>query len=216
MTDIPWQVGRAAVRAGNTLWREQLLDIPENYDRLAELHREAHVGWALDDGEYEEDEDYWCGVYAAWCYVHVGRHLLDNACVDLTLREDVARYMFASPERLLGLVTYSWADLDLPGPTEIDPDDARTGDIGLVVTSRSAPSARPHGNHVTLIADANTEGDTLATLEGNAGGVLPGGTLTPDGIEAVVHQTRNKDSFVHILRPQIEWFEGAYREELLK
>lgn len=215
MTDISWQVGRAAVRAGNTLWREQLLDTPDNEDRLARLHEEAHIGWALDGGEYDESTDYWCGVFAAWCYVHVGAHLLDNACVDLTLAEGAAKYMFASPDRLVGRGTRTWADIGLPEPTEVDPSDARTGDIGLVLTPRSSRDERPHGNHVTIIADSNTEGDTLRTLEGNASGLLFSGERTPSGIEAVVHNERDKSEFIHILRPQVEWFAGAYRESLV-
>lgn len=214
MTDIPWQLGRSAVRAGNTLWREGLLDTPKNRRRLADLHRDAHIGWALTDGSYIEREDYWCGVFAAWCYVHVGAHLRDGFSADLTLKEDVAKYMFASPERLVGRGTRSWSDLELPEPAEVDPSDARTGDIGLVLTSRTSRSERPHGNHVVLIADSTSEGNTLKTLEGNASGILYGGEKTPQGVEAVVHNSRSRQDFVHILRPQVEWLAGAYVEDL--
>ena len=42
---------RGALRAARAAWARPVYDAPKDYDWIAQMHREAGLGWTLEDGE---------------------------------------------------------------------------------------------------------------------------------------------------------------------
>lgn len=193
------EVQRAAVRCAHEEWERVVRDAPSDHDRIAHYHRVSGAGWALDGGEYDPSEDFWCGVYGGYCYTRVGDYLEEGEqCVDLRLAEVVGKHMFPSTARLQGGVK-PWSELDgVSEPRIVDPTEMRPGDIPIVYTSRTN---RVFGDHVTL-ARTELEVDDYGTYEGNATGPLGDESHG----EGVIQYHRTVADTVVILRPRADWF----------
>lgn len=161
------QIGQAAVQCAQEEWTRVVEDL-EDAGRIAHYHRVAGAGWALKDGRYEPNEDFWCGVFAAYCYRMVGDYLYDHRCVDLGLAENIGGYLMASTDRIAGRWRPWPKFADVPAPLNPDPSNIRAGDLLLVHTDRTD---RSWGDHVCLARSAPTQGQ-IPTYEGNANGAL--------------------------------------------
>jgi len=128
------QVGKAAVSVAKREWSEVVRD-PQDAKILEEYHEAIGAGWAVENG-YEESEDYWCGVFAAFCFCESGDFLGeitgDKQCLDLRLHEDISGTLFMSTLKLAGRWQKSWEDFGFDKPQIVDPHDVQPGDIAVV------------------------------------------------------------------------------------
>lgn len=176
---------------------------PHDAGRLVDYHEVSGAGWAVAGG-YEEREDFWCGVFAGFCYARAGEYLEAGQCVDVGLKEVIGEQMFPSTTRLAGRGPYGWNHDKLAGisaPVNVDPSDVRCGDIVVVRTGRTG---RVWGDHVTL-ARGVMHGDNIPTYEGNAVGRLGDGSSG----EGVIRAARPVADVAAIYRPQMDWFVGS-------
>lgn len=198
-------IQHAAVECARKEWERAVRD-PQDADRIAHYHRETGADWALDEGEYEEHEDFWCGVFAGFCYSRVGRYLLDDQCVELAMRERITAYLFPSTSRLAGKWK-AWRDFaDVAAPVVVDPKEVRAGDIPVVRTGRTD---RTWGDHVTL-ARGPLEDGQIPTFEGNTVGPLGDDTRG----EGVVRDVVLVENVAAIYRPRLSYFAGEFASEI--
>lgn len=198
MTDYSIKdIGKAAVQCAKDEWKRVVRD-PEDAERIKHYHRVTGAGWALDGGEYEEYEDFWCGVFAAYCFRKAGDYLEDDHCVDITLKESVSGYLFPSTTRLAGRWK-PWSEFNVPGPEIIDPTNIQVGDIVLVSTGRTD---RTWGDHVCLAAGPPKD-EFVPTYEGNS---TSGELGNHESGEGVTFTGRSFEEIAVVYRLRLEHF----------
>lgn len=225
-------IGKAIRQCAAAEWQKGIQDIPngtewiegvdrENYDpenpdgehqgdpeRIVHYHESSGASWPTDDG-YQEDRDFWCGVFGGFCASEVGNFLFNDRCVDLTLGDGIGKWMFPSTVRLRDFGPKSWAEVG-PGyrmPLIVDPANARPGDFPIVKTGRTN---REYGDHVTICRQP-ADGGIIRTFEGNANGRLPGDLGTGEGVV----KGRWKYAQVGcVLRLRREHFQGGFLEKI--
>lgn len=207
------QLAGGAVSCANHEWSSVIEDVrqpgafedasddgPHDARRITEYHRDIGADWTID-GRYRPGEDFWCGVFAGFCWNRAADHLQGDfvdAVSDIRLKEPVGTYFFPSTTRLAGRWR-PWSNYDLPAPMVIDPAHIRKGDLLLVYTGRTD---REWGDHVCLARGAPTgaEGQMVPTYEGNATGRLGDGT---NGEGVIANQQHFADiATVFRLRPR--------------
>lgn len=165
---IPMEWCAAAVAIAQGEWATGVKDAPAYHDVIARYHKVAGADWTLEGGEkYQPSEDFWCGVFVAYCFARVGDALFEDRCVDLSIRRDMAGLMFTSTTRLANRGPENWSDFDVPAPKIVDPAEVRPGDIPVVRTGRTD---RTWGDHVTLARGGMDRRERIPTYEGNAKG----------------------------------------------
>lgn len=158
---------------------------------------------------YRRDGDFeWCGAFASWAWRHAG---LDPELAEVywssTYRLDrYARRLRAFPTpRNFRLA----ARLDGAGRLYLPFDGAttyedlerfapRAGDVLIV-------NGRGYGQHITLVERWDAELGAMHTVEGNATGRGPDGTI----YQGVVRQLRRWSSFRRLIRPALSDLTGA-------
>ncbi|MFB6372037.1 MAG: hypothetical protein ABEN55_02710 [Bradymonadaceae bacterium] len=199
-------VRSSAVDVALEEWERVVRD-PQDRDRIKTYIREGGADWMLDGGRYVESENFWCGMFAAYCFQQVGEHLVDGQCVDLTLADGLGRQIFPSTARLVGRGPYPWTDFVEGPPARISPEDIQRGDILLVKTGRTD---RPYGGHVVL-AEGPPEDGKIPTVEGNSShGRLGNG----EPGEGVCRAHWSAEDVGMALRLKARHFEGNYLSKL--
>jgi hypothetical protein len=208
------ELGQAAVLVAELEWEKVIRD-PEDEDDIIRFHNTSGADWATNDG-YQEDTDFWCGVFVAHCYSMAGSYLAElesvsyRADLDVELDKEIGSMMFPSTTRLAGRGPVSWEGLrdgeGLPKPDIVDPKEVRPGDIPVVSTGRTN---RVWGDHVT-IARGESEKGRIPTYEGNAFGVLGNGSSG----EGVIQGERRFEDVAVVYRLLPEHFVGSAAELL--
>jgi hypothetical protein len=162
--------GDAIVAAALAEWRKHVEEPPAGDAAQidAYIRGEFGLGWGSGNRrrlnervEYVSNRDFeWCGAFAAHCYGRVG--------LKLTAR----RRDFASCYRL-----QRWAGEDKRRRVALA--DIAPGNILIVGDGRV-----PRGTHITIVE--RVAGDIIHTIEGNARGLLPDGSIG----EGVIRRTR--------------------------
>ncbi|MFP4600904.1 MAG: hypothetical protein ACLFVJ_21820 [Persicimonas sp.] len=197
---VPTDVAQAAVDALCSLHGLQ----DDNKPALKWLTLDV-IPWRAQGFEYW---DLWCATAAAWAYAHVGEHLVDGQCVDLTLDPMIAKYFWASTSRLVGKGTRTYESQGVEPPIEVDPADVRAGDVLLIYTGRTD---RLEGDHVALARGPHDDAtNVIPTIEGNAQGKGPDGAR----MKGVVETSQSIDEIARVLRVPLSWMTGTYKDEL--
>jgi len=201
-------IQRAAVDCALSEWRRVVRDQYKDpktgelyaYDqRIVRYHTDSGAAWPVRDG-YQENKDYWCGVFAAFCFASVGDYILQGQCVDLRLKPDIAKYVFPSTTRLDSAA--KWAQAGVEQARQMRVDQIRKGDVVVFSTGRTD---RDEGDHVTL-ALGPIIGDEIDVVEGNGWGLLGDGTRG----EGVVTNTRDVANIARVWRVRMQHFTGSY------
>lgn len=203
-----WQWGQRVVDPPYRTWREPVWDKSrEAIDGF--IRGDLGLGWSrcsLATKEYSHDGDFeWCGAFAAHGWRCAG---LDPVLADVywssTYRLDKygRRGLAFGSLREIKLRRRLWgADrkyLKMTPETELDAVltwGPRAGDILLVDTSGTWRSKWPYGHHVTMIE--RVEDDVAYTVEGNATGRGPDGTI----YQGVIKAQRKYNTWRRFIRP---------------
>lgn len=203
MSKLIEQIGKAAVQVAHREWKSVVVD-PDNGDRIQDYYEKSGAGWAVEDG-YQEAIDFWCGVFAGYCFEHAREFINGSACIDLSLQTVVGQEFFPSTTRLAGRGPHSWEDVQLPAPQVVDPAGIQAGDIVVVSTGRTS---REWGDHITL-AQCTPDGEKIQTIEGNARGTLGDSTFG----EGIVVNERSFAEIAVVYRLKKAHFVGSYIEK---
>lgn len=128
----------------------------EEDDDHHELLRANNFGWAIG-----VDEDY-CGHTHAVSGQRVGEHLVDDMCVDVSVKQRVRFRTLPSTDRLAGHGPEGSAfevEPEQPAPSEIEKGD-------LVTTG----TGKPWGTHIRMALTEPDEDGFFETVEGNTTG----------------------------------------------
>lgn len=206
------KVRLAAVAAAEAEWKKTVRDdytdpktgkVYTFSPEIIAYHEDSGAAWPVADG-YQEAEDFWCGVFAAYCYSRVGDFLIDGQCVDLRLKPEVAKVALLSTTRLNS--PDRWEQAGVPQAIRLEPEDAEPGDLLVFRTGRTG---RPWGDHITVGKSKPKNGE-VELFEGNAWGTLGDGSRG----EGVVVNTRKLAEVARAWRLRIEHLEGAFLETL--
>ena len=178
-------------------------------DRITEYFHRCGWQWALNEtagGRYSEEARRrrpdllnWCGLFPAWCGLHVGLYLEPGQCVPVRLRHGVAQRVLPSTYRAQS--PDKWADAGIAPPAQVPHDEIAPGDIVTVVTG----SGKPYGDHFAIVVDVSRDGAWIDTVEGNATGELGDGEVG----RGVVTKVRSLADVVRVYRFDERHFEGA-------
>ena len=176
-------------------------------DRITEYFHRCGWQWALNEaagGRYSEEARRrrpdllnWCGLFPAWCGLHVGLYLEPGQCVPVRLRHGVAQRVLPSTYRAQS--PDKWADAGIAPPAQVPHDEIAPGDIITVVTG----SGKPYGDHFAIVVDG--EAESLLTVEGNATGELGDGSSG----RGVIQRRRPIADVRRVYRLTEKHFEGA-------
>lgn len=168
--------GAVAVEKALELWGQKIKEPQGAPNQIDDFIRGDYgLGWSTADAinwtphqPYTHNGQFqWCGAFAAYCWGHAG------------LKASIRKTDMASTWRL-----YKWAGLngsDPSGRVVTMPGDLLPGDI--LVVSRGK---KKQGEHICLVERVDHEAKLIHTIEGNARGVGPDGTV----YEGVVKRTR--------------------------
>jgi hypothetical protein len=154
--------------------------------------------------EYRRDGDFeWCGAFAAWCWRHAG---LDPQLAEIYFSSTYRLDRYASRKLAFGTPREVMLRRRLPGDGRVrhvfGPDSTvedveemkpQPGDILLVDTV----GGWSYGHHVTIVERWDPELGAFRTVEANATGRLPDGTIA----QGVVRQLRRLEVCRRLIRP---------------
>jgi len=203
------QARDAIVRAARREWRNDVRDFDSGQEATPELiqryFEETGWSWFLEkhsDGTYTEQwKDHpwqkWCGLFIAFCGLRVGDYVGEQGtCVDVQLRDDVAREVLPSTKRLADPKRWvdGFPDFNRPGKMKL-----KAGDIITVGDGRE-------GSHICLVRkDRQPQNTLVKTFEGNAEGRLGSGKQG----EGVIKRERWFDNIKQTYRLQLDHFTGS-------
>lgn len=212
------EAGRIALSTALATWGQRIVDPPRRTwqdpayvaSRLAidgTIRGPLGLGWSRCSAlrkEYQRDGDFeWCGAFAAFAWRHAG---LDPALAEVyfssTYRLDKygrRAVAFGSPRELLlrrrlpgdGRVCHVFRPETTTEDVEVM--NPQPGDILLVDTV----GGWAYGHHVTIVERWDPELASFRTVEGNATGRLPDGTIA----QGVVRQLRPLSVARRLIRP---------------
>lgn len=210
--------GQLALDTALATWRRRIVDPPRRSlhdpayedDRAAidaMIRARAGLGWARCSTlrrEYRRDGDYeWCGAFAATCWRAAGLDPeLARVYWSSTYRLDrygSRRIAFGSPgelrlrKRLPGDGRGFFRMTPEMTSEDVERWGPRAGDVLLVDTV----GGWSYGHHVTLVE--RVEGATAYTVEGNATGTGPDGTI----YQGVIRRTRDMSTWRRFIRPAL-------------
>lgn len=164
------------------------------------------IGWAgilAANGKHkeynEEDEDYWCGAFAAAMLSNLNAFLGCEGEPTIGLHPKLAYYVFPSTLRLAS--AKKWAQAGFVKPEFVAPKNIRYGDIVCVETGEG----KPEGDHVTYALSSVDKYGHFETGEGNGRGKLGDGSSG----EGVVTNRRHVRVVKNIVRLTREHFIGV-------
>ncbi|RAL23039.1 hypothetical protein DL240_09135 [Lujinxingia litoralis] len=167
---------RALLSAALSEW-ERGVECRRDATRISRYFRDCGWQWHLDQhagGAFDEDlrraspHLEYCGLFVAFCGLHLGHHLEPERCVPVRLRPGIAELVLPSTFRAQS--ARHWARAGVAAPPPLEPGEAalHPGDIITLRTRSRAP--RPYGDHFAIVHHA--AGDTVHTVEANAVGPL--------------------------------------------
>mgnify|MGYP006287574143 CR=1 FL=1 len=183
------QLNLALVSAADAEWRKNIKDFDAGQEatpeEIGKYFRNTGWQWFLDqysNGTYTERwrQQPWqsyCGLFVAYCGLHVGRHVADDQCAAVALKRHVASAVLPSTVKLADRSRWK-TQPKRPGLIELQP-----GDIATVGDYKGGA-----GSHIVLVVSRPSNKE-VETIEGNATGRFPDGTTG----EGVIRRTRKLD-----------------------
>lgn len=133
-------------------------------------------GWLASRVYSEAKGDAWCGFTVGHAGMHLGEYLVPGACIDVSLKPKIAKYVLPSTVRLASRAKWLQAGfVKKPDTFAIDPMDLQRGDIITVKTSGKRPR---RGDHYEVVLGPPQEVDgvfRVPVIGGNGYGWLGNG-----------------------------------------